>query len=107
MYHFTGASLTSIGRDTRIEQRVADKLSNVLTDLGGANPLFDQLEDAHRTALFGDEAAIDRYDQTVQTHRSRTALRATEQNLRQLMADVERRLDATRKGPRSKPRGAP
>lgn len=96
LHHFTGAAATSIGNDTRIEQRVADKLSTVLTDLGGANPLFDRLEAAHQAALFGDEAELDRYDREVEAHRSKTALRATERKLRLLMDDVKERLAATR-----------
>jgi hypothetical protein len=75
---------------------VAEKLSTVLTDLGGANPLFDRLEAAHQAALLGNEGELDRYDRDVEAHRSKTALRATERKLRTLMEDVKRRLDTTR-----------
>ena len=95
MHHFTGVGETAIGRDTRIERRVADKLSTVLTDLGGANPLFDQLEAAHAKALGGDEVALDIYDREVEAHRSKTALRATERKLRTLLDDVRTRLAGT------------
>ncbi|MBY5162097.1 DISARM system SNF2-like helicase DrmD [Salsipaludibacter albus] len=97
IHHFTGLGETSIGRDTRIERRVADKLSTVLTDLGGANPLFDQLEVAQKDALrTGETIDLDRYDADVEAHRSKTALRATERQLRALLDDVRTRLDATR-----------
>ena len=97
IHHFTGIGETSIGRDTRIERRVADKLSTVLTDLGGANPLFDQLEVAQKDALRkGETTDLDRYDADVEAHRSKTALRATERQLRSLLNDVRTRLDATR-----------
>lgn len=96
VHHFTGVGETSIGRDTRIERRVADKLSTVLSDLGGANPLFDQLEAAHQDAIFGDEASLDRYDQEVETQRTKTALTTTERRLRSLLDDVRQRLANTR-----------
>ncbi len=97
IHHFTGVGETSLGRDTRIERRVADKLSTVLTDLGGANPLFDQLEVAQKDALRkGETTDLGRYDAEVEAHRSRTALRATERQLRSLLDEVRTRLDATR-----------
>lgn len=96
IHHFTGVDATSIGRDTRIERRVADKLSTVIADLGGANPLFNKLEAAHKAALEGDEASLDRYDREIDTLGSRTALRATEQRFRSLMEDVVGRIDTTR-----------
>lgn len=97
IHHFTGLGETSIGRDTRIERRVADKLSTVLTDLGGANPLFDKLEVAQKGALRkGETTDLDRYDAEVEARRSKTALRATERQLRALLENVRTRLGTTR-----------
>lgn len=97
IHHFTGLGETRIGRDTRIERRVADKLSQVLTDLGGANPLFDKLEVAQKDALRkGETSDLDQYDREVESHRSKTALRATERQLRTLLEDVRTRLTTTK-----------
>lgn len=97
VYHFTGVGDTPLGRDTRIEERVAAKLSNVVNDLGGANPLFGRLEAAHHEALRGGgEAELERYDAEVQAHRAKSTLRVAERRLRGLLEDVRLRLQRTR-----------
>jgi hypothetical protein len=97
IYHFTGVGETAIARDTRIERRVADKLSNVVSDLGGANPLFSRLESAHRDALdAGGERELNRYDAELEAQRAKSTLRIEERRLRALLEDVKSRLAKTR-----------